>query len=353
LADCRRVLAWCGRGIVAAALERRTMRRKVLTAAAPACLLLGLTPVAASADVVVTPAPPSNATATAAQVTSLVAISTTGASADQTKADAKAAVLSIGGSPILGTGGSQASEGDTGGAILDTGNSLPAHIEVAPWKASAHGTKASGKRSSSASAALARVEVPNVVKAGVLTSDAAAEHRSDQSTGTSTSDAADISLLDTLRLVLLHSEVTSTAKGNTYLIGLNGTEIGTQEQLGKLCSLDASIISLSCLTASGGTANGITTGTAEVAGVSTALGVINPVGAFTTAASTGPGTSILDSVAAAVPVAETPRAAAAAPAPAATLPRTGVALASLAASAFAALLMGFAQRLLGRRRVLA
>jgi hypothetical protein len=328
------------------------MRRTVLSAAAPACLLLGLTPVAASADVVVTPAPPSNATATAAQVSNLVAISTTGASADQAKADAKAAVLSVGGNPVLGTGGSQSSEGDTGGALLDTGDTLPAHVQVAPWKASAHGTRASGKRSSSASAALARVEVPNVVKAGVLTSDATAEHRSEQSTGTGTSDAADVSLLDTMRLVLLHSEVSSTAKGNTYLVGLNGTEIGTKEQLGQVCSLDASIVSLSCLTASGGTANGITTGTAEVAGVSTALGVINPIGAFTTAASNGAGTSILNSVAAAVPAAEAPRAAATVT-PAATLPRTGVAIASLAASALAALLTGLALRLLGRRRVVA
>jgi len=327
------------------------MRRKAFVAAAPACLLLGLTPVTASADVVVTPAPPSNATATAAQVSSLVSISTTGASADQTKADAKAAVLSLGGNPILGTGGSQSSEGDTGGALLDTGATLPAHVQVAPWKASAHGTRASGKRSSSASAALARVEVPNVVKAGLLTSDANAEHTTEQSTGTSSSNAADVSIADTIRLVLLHSEVTNTAKGNSYLVGLNGTEIGTQEQLGKICSLDADVISTTCLTASGGTANGITTGGAEVLGVSTVVGVLNPARAFSTAASTGTGTSILDSVAAAVPATEAPRAAAAAPA--ATLPRTGTALASLAASALAALLTGLALRLLGRRRVLA
>lgn len=328
------------------------MRRPILTAAAPACLLLGLTPVAASADVVVTPAPPSNATAAAAQVSNLVGISTTAASADQTKADAKAAVLSISGNPVLGTGGSQSSEGDTGGALLDTGESLPAHIAVAPWKASAHGTRESGRRSSSASAALARIEVPNVAKVGILTSDAAAEHRSDQSTGTGTSDAADITLADTLRLVLLHSEVSNTAKGNTYLVGLNGSEIGTQEQVGKVCSLDASVIALSCLTASGGTANGITSGGAEVLGVSTVIGVINPVDAFTTAARTGTGTSILSSVAPALPAAEAPRAVSPAvpPARAAALPRTGVAVASLAASGLAALLMGLALRLFGRRR---
>jgi hypothetical protein len=300
---------------------------------------------------VVTPAPPSNATATAARVSDLVSISATGASADQAMADANAAVVSVGGNPVLGLGGSQSSEGDTGGALLDTGSTLPVHVQVAPWKASAHGTKASGKRSSSASAALARVEVPDVAKVALLASDSNAEHRTDQSTGTSTSDAADITLGDSLRLVLLHSEVTNTAKGDTYLVGLNGTKIGTQEELGKVCSLDASIVSLSCLTAEGGSASGITTGTAEVLGVSTAIGALNPAAAFTTSASTGPGTSILDSVAAAVPAAEAPRAAAAAPP--ATLPRTGVAIASLGASALAALLMGMALRRLGRRGVLA
>ena len=53
------------------------MRRTILSAAALACLLIGLSPVAASADV----APAGNATATAAQVSNLVGISSTGATA--------------------------------------------------------------------------------------------------------------------------------------------------------------------------------------------------------------------------------------------------------------------------------
>src|SRR5204863_10065111 len=116
-----------------------------------------------------------------------------------------------------------------------------------------------------------------------------------------------------------------------YLVGLNGTQLGTDDQLGKspLCSLDATVASLTCLTASGGVGNnGITSGAAEVAGVKTALG-LDPSALFTTSASSGPGSapSILSAVAPAVPAAEAPRAAAVAPtaAPAATLPRTGVA----------------------------
>jgi len=333
------------------------MRRQVLSAAAPACLLLGLTPVAAHADV----APAGTATAAAARVSTLVGISSTAASADKNKADAEAAVISIGGKPVFGTGGSQSSDGDVRGAILDTGDRLPARLQVAPWHIAASGSKASAHRHSKAEAALARAEVPGFVKAGVLTSQAEADHTSTQSTGMSASDAVDLGLGDVVRVVLLHSEVGSTAKGHSYLVGLNGTEIGTDEQLGKICALDASgVASLSCLTASGGAgANGVAAGAAEVAGVNTALG-LNPVSAFSTAASSGPGTtppSILPSVPAPVAnAAETARTvmpAATAPATHATLPRTGVALASAAASALAALLSGLVLRLFGRRRRLA
>jgi len=325
------------------------MRRPILSAAAPACLLLGLAPLSASADV----APPGAAHATAARVSDLVRVSDSAATASGSGGNAQAAVISLDKKPALGTGGTQETEGQNDGAVLDTGaTTLPVRVRVAPWKTSAKGKKGSPSRSSRASAALADVEARDTAKAGVLTSDATAEHSDTKSTGKSVSNAADLSIGD-LRLVLLHSEVDETAKGHSYLVGLNGTEIGTDQQF-KNCALDASgVLSLSCLTVSGGVANGVTSGTAEVAGVNTALG-LNPVSAFTTAGTTATGSpSILESVGAAVPVTETPRAAAApapAPGPAVSLPRTGVAAASAAASALAALLMGLALRLIGRRR---
>ncbi|MDQ1567018.1 MAG: hypothetical protein QOF96_1898, partial [Actinomycetota bacterium] len=153
-------------------------------------------------------------------------------------------------------------------------------------------------------------------------------------------------------------EVGSSGKGHSYLVGLSGTEIGTDDQLGKGCALDASgVASLSCLTASGGVANNITSGAAEIIGVKTALG-LDPVSAFTTAASSGTGTpSILPSAAATLPSIDTSRALSPAAAPtttnAAALPRTGVAALSMAVSALAALLSGLGLRLLGRRRVAA
>jgi len=326
------------------------MRRPILAAAAPACLLLGFTPMAAAADV----APPGAAHATAARVSDLVRLSDSQAKAGDSTSGAEAAVISVNKEPVLGTGGRQETEGENKGALADTGaTTLPARVRVAPWKASATGKKGSPNRSSRASAALADVEVKDTAKAGVLTSDAAAEHTDMRSTGKSVSNAADISAGD-IRLVLLHSEVDEMAKGHSYLVGLNGTEIGSDEQF-KNCALDASgVLSLSCLKVSGGVANGVTTGEAEVLGVSTALG-LNPVGAFTAAGTAGAGTpSILESVAAAVPT-ETPRGAAAAPAinPVMSLPRTGINVASLAASALGGMLIGLGLWLSSRRRATA
>ena len=331
------------------------MRRTILSAAAPACLLVGLTPVSATADV----APGASATATAARLSDQVAISDTSAKADGSNSEAKASVISVGGKPFPGgtesgggTGGSESGDGENKGALIDTVDKSPVRVQVAPWKARANGAEKSktGKRSSSASAALATVEVPDHANVKLLTSDATAEHTDMQSTGKSTSDAADITVGD-LHLVLLHSEVDSNAKGDSYLVNLNGTKIGTREQLGELCALDLSgVAAVSCLTASGGTANGIASGTAEVLGVQSPL-PFNPASAFATTGTAGTGTepSILESVAAAGPATEAPRAAAA-PQPAAALPRTGAAAAGLAASGLLGLLTGFVLRLMGRPR---
>jgi LPXTG-motif cell wall-anchored protein len=339
------------------------MPRHALCTAAPACLLLGLSPLAAYADTTPTPtpgtpAPAATASATAARVSSLLTISNTAARADATKGSAQAAVISLGGQPILGTGHSQDHEGESHGALLDSGT-LPVHLQVAPWRTAVTGSGSTAHRHSRGEAALARLEVPSVVKAAVLASQADADHTSDKSTATSTSDGADVNIGDAIRLVLLHSEVTSVGKGHSYLIGLNGNEIGTDEQLGKspLCALDASVASLSCLTAAGGVgSSGMTSGAAQVAGVTSAIGVVNPVDVLSTAASFGTGTPPAILAAVGAPALPTEAARSAAVTPAATapatssLPRTGAALASTLASGFAALLSGLGLSLFGRRR---
>jgi hypothetical protein len=333
------------------------MRRHVLYTAAPALLLLGL-PVAARADL----APPGGATATALEVGSLVGVSTTGAAADPNTAAAQASVIEVGGEPVLGTGGSQASTGQSGGALLDTGNALPAQVQVAPWQATATGSANDSRRSSNASAAAARAEVPEVAKLGVLQSESSAEHQSAKSVGAASSDGIDLGLADVARLILLHSETSSEGRGHSYLVGLNGTEIGTDEQLGEICALEATgLLGLSCLQASGGPAGGLLGGSAEVLGISTPLAAaLDPVSAFSATSSAGPGSdpiSVLpaDASAAESEAARTVSPAASTPADTAgqilgALPRTGMAMAAFVIAALGALLSGGTLRRLARRR---
>jgi LPXTG cell wall anchor motif len=344
------------------------MRRHILFAAAPACALLLFSPLAARADVVSVPAPPGRASAVAAQVGSLIDISKTSAVADQANPTADASVIRIGGQTLFGLGGSQKGDGQQGGALLDTGASNPIRLEIAPWAAKVEGT-AGPTRHSNAKAALARANVANVVKAALLHSESDATWTDTKSTGNAFSNGVELGVADVINVVLLHSEVKTEGNGHSYLVGLNGTEIGTDSELGKspLCALTLpSVLSLSCLAASGGTgtpaAGAPREAAAEVAKVDpaiSAISLIDPVDAFTTANSSGSGSAPVVTLPAAP---EAPKTAAAedkraeltpAAAPAAELPRTGAALAGLAVSGLVALLGGALLRLTGRRRVTA
>ncbi|HYT40029.1 MAG TPA: hypothetical protein VEN99_10990, partial [Acidimicrobiia bacterium] len=211
------------------------------------------------------------------------------------------------------------------------------------------------------SAALARADAEKLVNAGVLTSDSEASHTDEKSAGRAVTNGFELGVLDAIRVVLLHSEVSSEGRGHSYLVGLNGTEIGTDDQLGKspLCALNApSLLSLSCLTASGGNgaAGGVTSGAAQVAEIIpavAALGALNPVAAFTATATSGTGQTPAVTAPEATPVVSAETSRAAAPTEAVSvrvngagtaLPRTGTAAASLAAGAFAMVLLGFALR---------
>ena len=338
------------------------MRRHVLLIAAPACAaVLGMTPMAARADVI--PAPPAEASGVAVQVGSILDIAKTGATAGTGAPSAEASVLRLGGEPILNLGGTQQGDGETGGSLVDTGQTLPARVQVAPWRAAASGTQSSTRQAHS-SAAVARADAPNLANLGVLTSQSDASHTDQQSTGTAVSDGVDLGLLDTVRVVVLHSEVSSEGRGSSYLVGLNGTEIGTDEQLGAtpLCALNVpSLLGMACLSASGGTGTaGDVYGAAQVAEITPAmdaLATLNPVAAFTAAAASGTGqapaittpapTSVLSN--------EISRAGETAAAPGAevaagALPRTGTSPGPLAGASLAMVAAGYALRRFRVRR---
>lgn len=312
---------------------------------------------AAQADVI--PAPPAQASGVAAQVGSILDISKTDATAGSGTASAEASVLRLGGEPVLDLGGTQQGDGETGGSLLDTGETLPARVQVAPWRAAASGTQSS-TRQAHGSAAVARADAPNLANVGVLTSQSDASHTDQKSSGTAVSDGADLGALDTIRVVVLHSEVSSDGRGSSYLVGLNGTEIGTDEQLGAtpLCALNVpSLLGLACLSASGGTgAAGDVSGAAQVVQVTPALealSTLNPVAAFTATAASGTGQT--PAITAPAPTSvlpagelsragETGVAAAATGAAAGALPRTGTSPLPLAGISLAMVSAGFVLR---------
>ena len=339
------------------------MKRRLSLFLTPAACALVLAPAAAHA--VTTPAPPGQASGVAAQVGSLLDISRTGATADSGTPSAESSVVRLGEQPLLGLGGTQSGDGQTGGALLDTGDSLPARVEAAPWKAAASGSGAPTRHAQS-SAAVARAEVPEVVKAGVLTSESEASWSQHKSTGTAVTDGVNVRLLDAINAVVLHSETTSEGRGHSYLVGVNGTEIGTDDQLGAspLCALNAaSLLSLSCLSASGGSgADGLTSGAAQVLEIDPAIDAIamaDPVAAFTATSSSGNGADLTEPAPMPVVTAgETSRGATSPDSPATSdtagqtlgqLPRTGTAPAPLAAAALTALLGGLGLRRLRPR----
>ena len=269
-------------------------RRHLLLTAIPACVavLWLASPPAKASRLVPVPAPDATASGVAAQVGSLVDVSRTGATAGTGTASSEASVVRIAEEPVLGLGGTQQGDGQSSGALLDTQSTLPARVQLAPWAASASGSGTSTRQGKS-SAAVARADVPDVAQAGVLTSDSEATHTDQKSSGTAITEGFQLSVLDAIRLVLLHSEVSSDGGGSSYLVGLNGMEIGSDEQLGAspLCALTApGLLSLSCLTASGGSGSTVTEAASQVAGITPALevlSIIDPVAAFTASATAG------------------------------------------------------------------
>lgn len=344
------------------------MRRHIIYAVAPACALLVFSPFTArAADVIEVPAPPSSASAVALKLGTLLDISKTGAVAHDTKKDpkptAEASVLRINEQILLNTGGSQEGVGSKDGVLIDTGANNPIRVEVAPWATKVE-EKGQDTVHSRAEAALVKANVANVVKAALLHSTSDAEWTKGKSTGTAESNGVELGIANAISVVLLHSEVKTDGSGRSYLIGLNGNEIGTDSQLGnsELCSLDLSLLALSCLQADGGGAT-LTPGTAreaaaEVAEVDLAvdpLKIIDPVNVFTASTSTGIGSAPIVSLPAveappapALPAAEDTRSPDAI-APAA-LPRTGATFAGSAVSGLVALLGGALLRFTGRRR---
>ncbi len=343
------------------------MPKHILRIAAPAAL--GLTLAAWPAMASASPAPPGTASATGLNLGQLLSLSDTEAQAGPSTTQSDASVISLGGEPILGLGGSSTGGDPASGALLDLGEPGGIQVQAAPWEASTS-SSSDGDFTTASRAAVARAAVPSVAEAHVVESESQATHTDVQSTGAAVSNGVRLHLFDAVRLTLLHSEVSSSGVGSSHLVGLNDTEIGTDEQLSGACSLALGpIASVLCLTATGGAGNnaGDLTSAAGVADVNSGLlsGLVGdalPLAAFAVTGGTGTGASPVvaapvapaDGAESSAAVIEAPRGAVDAADDTAgiqsALGRTGATAMDLLPWGIATLGFGAGLRMLGRRR---
>ena len=255
-------------------MERREGRRpgvpSMLTAGAMGVVAaLSLSPTAAYADepTTGTPAPKGTASSTVVKVGQILTISETEVEAGPDSGSARAGVIYINGQTVLGTGGSQEGEGRKEGALLDTGDTPLGRLQVAPWEAEV--TQSSTERTARGRAAALDLYVidEDTVSVVVLESQSRASHTNGRSNGSASSDGAKVRVAGGLiDVTVLHAETSSENGSSTYLVKVNGTEIGTDEQLGSVCNLAVpNVATVGCLKAGGGTgADGTTTGNAAV-----------------------------------------------------------------------------------------
>ncbi|HET7312228.1 MAG TPA: hypothetical protein VFJ17_12985 [Mycobacteriales bacterium] len=235
-----------------------------------------------------TEAPPADAHATAVTLDDLLKIGDTGTHAGGDGSNANASAISLGGSTLIGgkTGGSQTTPGSSSGALIDTGKTQLGQLQVTPWSASAsHDANGSA---SSADAALAHATLIDnkTLEVWLLHSHSDSSWTAGQSSSSSTSDGANVNAGDgALQLVVLHSESKSGSKGSSYLVSINGNEIGSSDQVNGACSLAVpDVLALTCLDATGGSGsnNGSSaadTATATLGGSSTPQGSLTSVDA--------------------------------------------------------------------------
>jgi len=229
-----------------------------------------------------------------------IAISHTKASASGSGSSATANVLELGGNPPASAFGGTVTSGSGSGDVIDTTKLMipknQLYLAIAPWSATAD------PGSSSAIADLlvltlgdSQANPSQSVTLKVLQSTSNANWTAAQSTSNATSDGAYLNAggPSGLTIDLLHSDTSSTTPGSSYLISINGNQIGNNSQAGGQCALTIpQLISLSCLTAVGGLAGQLTTGSSQVLGVTLNPGGANlPVNVINSNAASGTGTT--------------------------------------------------------------
>jgi hypothetical protein len=215
------------------------------------------------------PAPPSDTSATALKVDDLAEAGHTHAHAGSSGTTSDADALGLGGKTLVDgkTGGSQTGAGNASGNLLDTGQTPLGRLAVTPWSASATQSGTNSTADSEAAVAAANVLGPKVVSIWLLHSTSHADWSAASSSSKSTSDGAEVNAGDgALDVKVLHSETDSSGKGSSALLSVNGNDVGSSDQANGGCTLTVpSVLSLTCLDASGGQgSNGTSSSAADV-----------------------------------------------------------------------------------------
>jgi hypothetical protein len=233
----------------------------------------------------VTPAPGASASASAVNIDGIVTVGGTNTSADGSGGSASADALDILGTRVAG-GDTKDPTKPAKGQLIGTGTTPLGDAEVAPWSAAV--THAGDSSSADADAALAHAGLAGLLEIWVLHSHSHSDYTTSHSSGSSSSDGAEVAGPNGLDIKVLHAEASSGHDGKSDLLVVNGTEIGSSSQANGACKLDLDpVIQLLCLEASGGTSStGVTTSGADVV---TATGLVP--GTTVVGAGTSGGTS--------------------------------------------------------------
>ena len=243
-------------GVVGTSLHRATSG---LTAPLAGLATVRPTSSTAATTTVTTPAPAGEAESYGAKVGGLVALSHTRASATPAGESSTANPVELLGAAPAPLGGTQEGPGSKSGSIYDSGTTPIGRLAIAPW-AVANSSRSSGNRAAGlADILLVDLGTPGTAQSAslrVLQSTSEASWTPTASTGQGTTDGAilDVGGPSGLMVDVLHSQTNSSGAGSSYLVSINGTQIGTSGQTNGSCQLTLpSLLSLSCLTASGGT----------------------------------------------------------------------------------------------------
>lgn len=229
-----------------------------------------LSPATSTTTTTTTPAPGATAAASAVQVSGILTVGGTNTSANGSGGSASADSLDVLGTRVSGGSTTDPSK-PAKGQVAGTGTTPAGDAEAAPYSAAV--THSGTSSSADADAALAHAGLAGLLEVWVLHSHSHSDYTTEQSSGSSSSDGAEVKGPNGIDIKVLHAEASSGQSGKSDLAVVNGTEIGSSSQANGACKVNLDpVVNLLCLIASGGTSSsGVTTSNADVV---TATGMV-------------------------------------------------------------------------------